>query len=90
MPVILGWLWTISQGSTKDIRSSTATVCEENRNLQNWGIFWDLQIRKSEKTLVLFVLVSVKEIIIDRSELVSDIGSFSESVPWTGMDSNDH
>lgn len=30
------------------------------------------------------------EIIIDRSELVSDIGNFSESVPWTGEASNDH
>lgn len=29
--------------------------------------------------LVLFILVSVKENISDRSELVSDIGSFSES-----------
>lgn len=79
--VILGHkkeLWTISQSSTKEIRNSTATVCGENRNLQHRGIVWDLQIRKSEKTLVLFILVSVKEIIIDKSELASHIGSFSE------------
>lgn len=52
------------------------------------GFFWDLRIRKIEKTLILFILVSVKD--TDRSELVSDIGSFLESVPWTGKASNEH
>lgn len=58
--------------------------------IENWGIFSDLQIRKAEKTLALLILVSVKAIIIGRSERVSDIGSFSESVPWIGEASNDH
>lgn len=74
----------------KEIRNSTETVCGENRNLQHLGIFWDLQIRKREKRSVLFILVSVKEIISDTSELVSDTGRFSESVPWTAEASNDH
>lgn len=48
--------------------------------IENWEIFSDLQIRKSEKTLTLLI-ASVKVIIIGRSDIVSDTGSFSEMCP---------
>lgn len=68
----------------KEIRSRTASVCgkiEKSLTREFLG-------KKKEMTLTLLILVSKKVIILGKSEIVSDTGSFSESVPGTGEASN--
>lgn len=86
------WSWgSCGQFPTAPQKKSGAAqkLSVEKTQISNIGEFFGTFKSEKERS-VLFILVSVKEIVSDTSELVSDIGSFSESVPWTAEASNDH